>query len=115
VVNLGQHPASGKRDYRAQTRNATWPAEVPLFTDSGTAPTQPTLALWAMWWTALGWQGFSSRVQQWSEQPCVRPVSAAHVTAAIMPAAGSGPGQIHAFDYVSATSIARYCGPSGLS
>jgi hypothetical protein len=27
-------------------------------------------------WTAPGWQGFSSRVQQWSEQPCVRPVSA---------------------------------------
>src|SRR5258708_27957327 len=32
-------------------------------------------------WTAPGWQGFSLRVQQWSEQPCVRPVSAVHVTA----------------------------------
>jgi hypothetical protein len=32
-------------------------------------------------WTAPGWQEFSSRKQQWSEQPCVRPVSAVHVTA----------------------------------
>jgi hypothetical protein len=32
-------------------------------------------------WTAPGWKELSSRVQQWSEQPCVRPVSAVHVTA----------------------------------
>ena len=32
-------------------------------------------------WTAPGWQELSSRVQQWSEQPCVRPVSAVHLTA----------------------------------
>ena len=49
-------------------------------------------------WTAPGWQGFSSRVQQWSEQPCVRPVSAVHVTAGHNALRGSGPGQMHAFD-----------------
>ena len=49
-------------------------------------------------WTAPGWQGFSSRVQQWSEQPCVRPVSAVHVTAGHNALRGSGPGQLHAFD-----------------
>ena len=27
-------------------------------------------------WTAPGWQGLSSRVQQWSVRPCVRPLSA---------------------------------------
>ena len=32
-------------------------------------------------WTAPGWQVLSSRVQEWSWQPCVRPVSAVHVTA----------------------------------
>jgi hypothetical protein len=32
-------------------------------------------------WTAPGWQGVSSRRQDWSEQPCVRPVSAVHMTA----------------------------------
>jgi len=49
-------------------------------------------------WTAPGWQVLSSRVQQWSEQPCVRPVSAVHVTAGHNALRGSGPGQNHAFD-----------------
>src|SRR5262245_58067322 len=46
-------------------------------------------------WTAPGWQELSSRVQQWSEQPCVRPVSAVHVTAGHNALRGSGPGQKH--------------------
>src|SRR5262244_722915 len=49
-------------------------------------------------WTAPGWQELCSRVQQWSEQPCVRPVSAVHVTAGHNALRGSGPGQKHAFD-----------------
>jgi len=49
-------------------------------------------------WTAPGWQELSSRVQQWSEQPCVRPVSAVHVTAGHNALRGSDPGQYHAFD-----------------
>jgi hypothetical protein len=49
-------------------------------------------------WTAPGWQGFSSRMQQWSEQPCVRPVSAVHLTAGHNALRGSGPGHKHAFD-----------------
>jgi hypothetical protein len=49
-------------------------------------------------WTAPGWQGFSSRVQHWSVRPCVRPVSAVHVTAGHNALRGSGPGQKRAFD-----------------
>jgi hypothetical protein len=49
-------------------------------------------------WTAPGWQELCSRVQQWSEQPCVRPVCAVHVTAGHNALRGSGPGQYHAFD-----------------
>jgi len=49
-------------------------------------------------WTAPGWQELSSRVQQWSGQPCVRPVSAVHVTAGHNALRGSDPGQKHAFD-----------------
>ena len=49
-------------------------------------------------WTAPGWQEFSSRKQQWSEQPCVRPVSAVHVTAGHNALRGSGPGHKRAFD-----------------
>jgi hypothetical protein len=45
-----------------------------------------------------GLAGAFSRVQQWSEQPCVRPVSAVHVTAGHNALRGSGPGQKHAFD-----------------
>ena len=36
--------------------------------------------------------------QRWSEQPCVRPLSAVHVTAGHNALRGSGPGQKHAFE-----------------
>src|SRR5215471_18154417 len=49
-------------------------------------------------WTAPGWQELSSRVQQWSEQPCVRPFGAVHMTAGHNALRGSDPGQKHAFD-----------------
>src|SRR5664279_4822886 len=49
-------------------------------------------------WTAPSWQELSSRLQPWSVQPCVRPVSAAHVAAGHNALRGSGPGQKHAFD-----------------
>ena len=49
-------------------------------------------------WTAPGWQGFSSRLQHWSEQPCVRPLSAAHLAAGHNALRGSGPGQKRAFE-----------------
>ena len=49
-------------------------------------------------WTAPGWQELSSRMQHWSVQPCVRPISAVHVTAGHNALRGSGPGQKLAFD-----------------
>ena len=49
-------------------------------------------------WTAPSWQELSSRLQSWSVQPCVRPVSAAHEAAGHNALRGSGPGQKHAFD-----------------
>ena len=49
-------------------------------------------------WTAPGWQGFSSRLQHWSEQPCVRPLSAAHLAAGHNALRGSGPGHKRAFE-----------------
>jgi len=52
--------------------------------------------------TGSGWQELSSRVQQWSEQPCVRPVSAVHMTAGHNALRGSGPGHNHAFDHAVA-------------
>ena len=47
---------------------------------------------------APGWQGPSSRLQHWSEQPCVRPFSAAHLAAGHNALRGSGPGQKDAFE-----------------
>ena len=32
----------------------------------------PCTPAWGHVWTAPGWQGISSRLQQWSRQPCVR-------------------------------------------
>ena len=37
-------------------------------------------------------------MQHWSVQPCVRPLSAAHVAAGHNALRGSGPGHKHAFD-----------------
>jgi len=37
-------------------------------------------------------------LRRWSERPCVRPVSAVHVTAGHNALRGSGPGQKHAFE-----------------
>ena len=53
-------------------------------------------------WTAPSWQELSSRLQHWSVQPCVRSVSAVHVTAGNNALRGSGPGQKLAFDNVVA-------------
>ena len=48
-------------------------------------------------WTAPSWQGLSSRMQHWSVQPCVRPLSAVHMTAGHNALRGSGPGHKRAF------------------
>ena len=42
-------------------------------------------------WTAPGWQVESSRCSIGSEQPCVRPLDAVHMTAGIMPSADQVP------------------------
>ena len=52
-------------------------------------------------WMAPCWQGLFSRLQRWSVQPCVRPVSAAHETAGHNALRGSGPNQKLAFDNAS--------------
>jgi len=49
-------------------------------------------------WTAPSWQELSSRLQHWSVQPCVRPLSAAHGAAGHNALRGSGPDHKHAFD-----------------
>jgi hypothetical protein len=53
-------------------------------------------------WTAPSWQELSSRLQHWSVQPCVRPLSAAHRAAGHNALRGSGPDQKHAFDHALA-------------
>jgi hypothetical protein len=49
-------------------------------------------------WTAPDWQGLSLHLQDWSEQPCVRPLSAAHLAAGHNALRGSGPSQYLAFE-----------------
>jgi hypothetical protein len=49
-------------------------------------------------WTAPSWQELSSRMQDWSVRPCVRPVGAVHMTAGHNALRGLGPGQNPAFD-----------------
>jgi hypothetical protein len=73
------------------------PAVMSGSTSSGRGPNFETDVMGHVW-TAPGWQVLSSRVQQWSEQPCVRPVSAVHMTAGHNALRGSGPGHNHAFD-----------------
>ena len=52
-------------------------------------------------WTAPSWQELFSRVQNWSVRPCVRPFSAAHMTAGHNALRGSGPDRKPAFDNAS--------------
>src|ERR1019366_8111071 len=70
----------------------------PLWSKSGQIVAVPRLSALCHVWTAPSWQGLSSRLQHWSVQPCVRPVSAAHVAAGHNALRGSGPGHKHAFD-----------------
>lgn len=49
-------------------------------------------------WTAPGCQGFLARLQRWSVQPCVRPLSAARESAGHNAFRGSGPGQKRALE-----------------
>ena len=53
-------------------------------------------------WTAPSWQGFSSRKQDWSVRPCVRPFDAVNMTAGHNALRGSGPDQKLAFDNAAA-------------
>ena len=48
-------------------------------------------------WTAPCCQEFSACLQPWSEQPCVRPFTAVHMTAGHNALRGSGPSQQVAF------------------
>src|SRR5262249_10990057 len=64
-------------------------------------------------WTAPGWQVLSSRVQQWSWQPCVRPVSAVHLTPGHNARRGSGPGHKRAFDNAVAQGVVLIAGSTG--
>ena len=52
-------------------------------------------------WTAPSWQELFSRMQNWSVRPCVRPFSAAHMTAGHNALRGSGPDRKPAFDNAS--------------
>src|SRR3984893_9662619 len=63
--------------------------------------------------TAPGGQGMSSRLQYWSVRPCVRPLSAAHVTAGHNALRGSGPGQKLAFDNALAMWVVLIAGSTG--
>ena len=70
----------------------------PLCPDSDRGRSNAAKAAKCHVWTAPGWQELSSRLQHWSVQPCVRPLSAAHEAAGHNALRGSGPGQQHAFD-----------------
>jgi hypothetical protein len=49
-------------------------------------------------WTAPSWQELFSRLQPWSVQPCVRPLSAVHMTAGHNALRRSGPYHKRAFN-----------------
>ena len=70
----------------------------PLYPTNRTSQRSPRMSAAGHVWTAPDWQGLSSRLQHWSEQPCVRPSSAARLAAGHNALRGSGPGQKLAFD-----------------
>ena len=70
----------------------------PLYPQKRTCAAQNVMSALCHVWTAPSWQELSSRLQAWSVQPCVRPVSAAHGAAGHNALRGSGPDHKHAFD-----------------
>ena len=62
---------------------------------------------------APSWQGESSRRRLWSVQPCVRPLSAVHMTAGHKALRGSGPGQNLAFNDAVARGVVLIAGSTG--
>ena len=74
-------------EVRGQIRNVRFTPE------SGHSQCNSRMSALCHVWTAPSWQELSSRLQHWSVQPCVRPVSAAHEAAGHNALRGSGPGQ----------------------
>src|SRR5665213_3635014 len=72
-------------------------SQCPLLSESDQIVAVPRLSALCYVWTAPSWQELFSRLQHWSVQPCVRPLSAAHEAAGHNALRGSGPGQKHAF------------------
>ena len=70
----------------------------PLYPRKRTCAVQLAMSALCHVWTAPSWQELSSRLQHWSVQPCVRPLSAAHGAAGHNALRGSGPDHKHAFD-----------------
>ena len=87
---------------RVKNDGSAMPALLPLYARKPTFIVRNGMSEKCHVWTAPGWQGFSSRLQHWSVRPCVRPVSAVHMTAGHNALRGSGPGQLHAFDHAVA-------------
>src|SRR5262249_29986968 len=84
--------------YWGQSGHAAESAETTLMTPKWTSANTRSMSALGHVWTAPGWQELSSRMQAWSVQPCVRPVSAAHLAAGHNALRGSGPGQNPAFE-----------------
>jgi hypothetical protein len=63
-------------------------------------------------WTAPDWQEVSSRVQQWSEQRCVRSVGAVHVTMISQTRTNSASGRLFALAIVTEITKAQHRGIS---
>jgi hypothetical protein len=63
------------------------------WSDSDQIVAVPRMSALCHVWTAPSWQELSSRLQAWSVQPCVRPLSAVNMTAGHNALRGSGPGQ----------------------
>jgi len=66
-------------------------------------------------WTAPSWQGLSLRMQHWSVHPCVRPLSAVHMTAGHNALRGSGPDQKPAKTDIGGVFMSRRSSPLSAS
>src|SRR5690349_293844 len=101
---MGTGPRTGRAPYGAKCLlgvNSVASAVLrrrPVYPSWPTYGRQEDLVAKGHVWTAPGWQGLFSRLQDWSEQPCVRPLSAVHVTAGHNAFRGSGSSQKDAFD-----------------
>src|SRR5262249_31569385 len=95
LMRMGTACTSASQQTREFSGHLQCSNPCPLYPRKRTCAVQLGMSALGHVWTAPGWQELFSRLQRWSVRPCVRPFSAALMTAGHHALRASGRGQWH--------------------